>query len=75
MEIATAAVPAFYRDAGQNITKWIAPPPKAKSDGSKEQDDSFGDIESDQTVVGSVTSAPAGDVGDSGVEATAQPQS
>jgi hypothetical protein len=72
VEIATAAVPAFYRDAGQNLTRWIAPPPKTKSDGSKEQDDLFGDIESEQTVVESVTAVPSLEVGDSGVEPTIQ---
>ena len=75
VEIATAAVPAFYRDAGQNLSKWIAPPPKAKSDGNKEPDDSFGDIELEQTVVESVDAAPSLEVGDSDVEAIAQPVS
>jgi hypothetical protein len=51
VEVATASVPEFYRDAGQNLTRWIAPPPKAKSDGCKEQEDSFGDIEEEQDIV------------------------
>ena len=49
VESATAAVPAFYRDAGQNLTRWVAPPPKTKNEASKEPDDSFGDIEPEET--------------------------
>jgi len=64
VEIATAAVPAFYHDAGQNITKWIAPPPKTKSDGSKEKESSFGDIESEKAVVVTTDITQAKEVGD-----------
>ncbi|SCZ67696.1 hypothetical protein [Thiohalomonas denitrificans] len=44
VESAIAAVPAFYRDAGQNLTKWVAPPPKTKTEELKEKAD-YDDIE------------------------------
>ena len=59
VESATAAVPAFYRDAGQNLTRWVAPPPKTKNEAGKEQDDSFGDIEPEQTPTVSYHITPA----------------
>jgi hypothetical protein len=59
VESATAAVPAFYRDAGENLTRWVAPPPKTKSEVGKEQDDSFGDIEPEQTPTVSHHITPA----------------
>lgn len=49
VESATAAIPAFYHDAGQNLTKWVAPPPKTKSENNKEQNDSFGGVEPEET--------------------------
>lgn len=45
VEALLSAVPTFYRDAGQNLTKWVAPPPKTKSGRDSTEEDSFGEVE------------------------------
>jgi hypothetical protein len=62
VEFATAAVPTFYHDVGQNLTKWIAPPPKTKSDDNKEQDEVFGDTETNSLIAPSWNAIESDDV-------------
>ncbi len=45
VETLLLAVPTFYRDAGQNLTKWVAPPPKTKNGLENKEDDAFGEVE------------------------------
>lgn len=63
VELATAAVPGFYHDAGQNLTKWVAPPPKTKNESSKEKDDSFGEIEQEKKSSVSQSIMPSWETG------------
>ncbi len=47
VEAVLSAVPAFYRDAGQNLAKWVAPPPKTRN-GREHQEDNIGQTEDEQ---------------------------
>lgn len=48
VELSIQAMRAFYQDVGQNVTKWVARPPKTKNEESKKQEDTFSDIDIEQ---------------------------
>ncbi|PVV11066.1 MAG: hypothetical protein B6D77_07375 [gamma proteobacterium symbiont of Ctena orbiculata] len=50
VESTIPAVREFYQDVGQNVTKWVAPPPKTKSEVINKQQDSFENIDEEKTV-------------------------
>ncbi|MCU7839184.1 MAG: hypothetical protein KZQ94_07375 [Candidatus Thiodiazotropha sp. (ex Troendleina suluensis)] len=57
VESTIPAVRTFYQDVGQNVTKWVAPPPKAKNEGSKKHEESsFTDIDPEVPDTSSNTS-------------------
>jgi hypothetical protein len=51
VETAVAAIQSFYRDAGQNLSKWVAPPPKTKSAGEQNSEDSLGALACEEPSV------------------------
>lgn len=59
VESSVAAVLIFYHDVGQNLTKWVAPPPKTKNENTKGKEESFNDIEPEQSTVVSHSSIPS----------------
>ncbi|MCG8054657.1 MAG: hypothetical protein JAY94_03140 [Candidatus Thiodiazotropha endolucinida] len=44
VESTIPAVRTYYQDVGENVTKWVAPPPKTKTEEEKSQNNSFADI-------------------------------
>lgn len=58
VESAKSAIPEFYHDVGQNLIKWVAPPPKTKTEKSNKQPDDFSDIEEQPLVTETQTFAP-----------------
>ncbi|MEJ1411438.1 MAG: hypothetical protein RPU60_14740 [Candidatus Sedimenticola sp. (ex Thyasira tokunagai)] len=44
VESAISAVRCFYQDVGQNVTKWVARPPKTKGETNSKKEDAFDDI-------------------------------
>lgn len=51
VENAVAAIPSFYRDAGQNLVKWVAPPPKTKNEDSKIEKETFGEMDQEKSTI------------------------
>jgi len=58
VEMAVSAVPIFYRDAGQNLNKWVAPPPKTKKE-EKVEGDTIGNQSEERTLKRVIDELPA----------------